>query len=360
MFVRDSVLVVDDDISVLAALAAELEDHYDVISVSSAEQAIAQLTTRNFSAIISDVRMPGVNGLSLISQCTVRYPNMVRIVLTAYDGDEVAETILGPHGAYKVLKPWGDNLIITLEAALKQREHNLELRRHLDLKSEMMDIDRRLHIKLSPESLVREAVMEMTRIPEVSAAAVYNINEDGQGSLLYNAMHAKDGFVPEFKKNRSSPIPIETGFLYSIYIEDREKPWVAVSLRLTSINIEILRYLDFVGRQAMRTLHIIRAELRSSVPSPSIVTENCVSVDWLVDELTTPVTVLAGASFSLKQLADLVENLIPEDEESQLIYSEYLELSEDLTKITKYLSKMLNQLRSQQTVVDLAESANGS
>ena len=147
---RENILIVDDDEGVLTALEAELQDYYGVTAVSSAEQALAQLQIKAYSAIISDVRMPGVDGLSLISQCAVRYSSMVRIILTAFDGDDVHETAIGPHGAFKLVKPWGDDLIITLENALKQRQSNMALRRHLDLKSELLDIDRRLHPHLRP------------------------------------------------------------------------------------------------------------------------------------------------------------------------------------------------------------------
>lgn len=354
MVARDSVLVVDDDEGVLTALEAELQDHYEVTAVSSAEQALAQLQIRAYSAIVSDVRMPGVDGLSLISQCAVRYPNMVRLILTAFDGDDVHETALGPHGAYKLVKPWGDDLIITLENALKQRKSNVELRRHLDLKSEMLDIDRRLHTNLTQDTLIREAALEMTRIPEVLAAAVYEIDNFGAGVLVEEVRTAEDGVTPDFKKTRSSPVPFRNDYLYSVPIGDWNNPWVAVALRLSDINSDVIRYLDFVGRQAARTMQLIQASQSFGIPVDEGLDTNNVSVEWLVGELTTPVTVLASAPFSMKRLADTVDEVLQEDG-ARSVLSEFQELAQDVTNITDNLTDLLNRLRSQKTFVDEAK-----
>jgi CheY-like chemotaxis protein len=355
MAAKDSILVVDDDEGVLTALEAELQDHYDVTAVGSAEQALAQLQIRAYSAIVSDVRMPGVDGLSLISQCAVRFPNMVRIILTAFDGDDVHETALGPHGAYKLVKPWGDDLIITLENALKQRKSNVELRRHLDLKSEMLDIDRRLHTKLSEDSLIHEAAVEMTRIPEVSAAATYDIDDLGTAVLLEEVLASEDGVVPELKKTRSSPIPFRNEFLYSVPIGDWNHPWGAVALRLSSAGSDVIRYLDFVGRQAARTLELIHLSRESIMPSDEDLDAESVSVDWLVGVLTTPVTVLASAPFNLRQLADSVRIFLPADEDLQRTFQEFQELTDDISNVTDKLTTLLNRLRSQKTFVDEAK-----
>ncbi len=355
MAAKDSILVVDDDEGVLTALEAELQDHYEVTAVGSAEQALAQLQARVYSAIVSDVRMPGVDGLSLISQCAVRYPNMVRVILTAFDGDDVHETALSPHGAYKLVKPWGDDLIITLENALKQRKSNVELRRHLDLKSEMLDIDRRLHTKLSEEALIREAALEMTRIPEVSAAAIYDLDNLGMPILIEVVSAHSDGVVPELRKTRSSPVPFRNEFLYSIPIGDWDDLYGAVALRLTSAGGDVIRYLDFVGRQAARTLQLIHLLRESLIPSDENLDMETVPVDWLVGELTTPVTVLASAPFSLVQVADSVRSFLPEDGEVQRTFKEFQELTQDISNVTNHLTKLLNRLRSQKTFVDQAK-----
>jgi CheY-like chemotaxis protein len=354
MGTQDNILIVDDDEGVLTALEAELQDHYEVTAVSSAEQALAQLQTQAYSAIVSDVRMPGVDGLSLISQCAVRYPNMVRVILTAFDGDDVHETALGPHGAFKLVKPWGDDLIITLENALKQRTSNIELRRHLDLKSEMLDIDRRLHTKLNEEGLLREAALEMIRAPEVIAAATYSFDEFSTAHLMETVLAPDDGFVPEIRKSRSAPVPHRDNFLYSVPIGDWARPAAAVALRLSGINNDTIRYLDFVGRQAARTLQIIQMKRKSTLPAVGANEIDSVSINWLLEELTTPVTVLASAPFSFKRIIEILSSQLKAGCGTPETITEFQELTDDITNISSALTNLLNQLRSQKTFIDEA------
>ena len=350
----DSILIVDDDEGVLTALEAELQDHYIVTAVSSAEQALAQLQIQAYSAIVSDVRMPGVDGLSLISQCAVRYPNMVRIILTAFDGDDVHETALGPHGAFKLVKPWGDDLIITLENALKQRHSNIELQRHLDMKSEMMDIDRRLHTKLDESSLLREAALEMSRASGVISAATYAFDEYSIAAFVETVLVAEDGTIPELRKSTSTPVPHREDYLYSVPIGDWNRPFAAVALRLSEINSDTIRYLDFVGRQAARTLQIIQNRRKSSLPVVDSSGMENVSVSWLLDELTTPVTVLASAPFSFRRIAQMLSAKLEREAGATETLSEFDELTEDISNISGALTELLNQLRSQKTFVDEA------
>lgn len=351
---KDNILIVDDDEGVLTALEAELQDNYVVTAVSSAEQALAQLQIQAYSAIVSDVRMPGVDGLSLISQCAVRYPSMVRIILTAFDGDDVHETALGPHGAFKLVKPWGDDLIITLENALKQRHSNIELKRHLDMKSEMMDIDRRLHTKLDESSLLREATLEMIRVSGVIAAATYTFDEYSTPVYLETVLAAEDGIIPELRKCRSAPIPHHESYLYSVPIGEWSRPFAAVALRLSGIDSDTIRYLDFVGRQAARTLQIIQSRRKSSLPVADGTGLDNVSVSWLLDELTTPVTVLASAPFSFKRISEMLSTKLDLETGAEETLLEFGELTEDIANISEALTELLNQLRSQKTFVNEA------
>ena len=350
MLEKDSVLIVDDEESVLIVLDAELREYFEVTTVSSAEQALAELQAKEFSAIVSDVRMPGVNGLSLINQCAVRYPNMVRVILTAFDDEEVHDTALGPRGAYKLLKPWGDDLVITLKNALKQRRINLALRKHLDLKSEMLDIDRRLHPELEPDDLVYEAAMEMTRLPEVVAAAIYRMDSSGNGTFVRAVLTPEDGAVPELKQTRATPIPFYDEYLHVVPIGDRNDPWAVIALRLTDVGGDTLRYLDFVARQAARTLLIITYGMRSSRVPDDTGERKEVPVSWLIKKLTTPTTVLSSAPYSMTKIMSAVKEASGETEDFDATIKEMEELFADIANVAGTLNALLNELQSQSAV----------
>ena len=350
MLEKDSVLIVDDEESVLIVLSAELREYFDVTAVSSAEQALAELQAKEFSAIVSDVRMPGVNGLSLINQCAVRYPNMVRVILTAFDDDEVHDTAIGPRGAYKLVKPWGDDLVITLKNALKQRRLNLALKKHLDLKSEMLDIDRRLHPELESEELIHEAAMEMTRLPEVVAAAIYRIDSAGNGTLVKAVLTPEDGTIPELRQSRATPIPLHNEYLHVVPIGDRNEPWAVIALRLTDVGEDTLRYLDFVARQAARTLLIITYGVRSSRLPGDTEERREVPVAWLIKKLTTPTTVLSSAPYSMTKIMSAVKDARGESADFDATVKEMEELFDDIAKVAGTLNALLNELQSQSAV----------
>ncbi len=351
---KERVLVVDDDEGVLVAITAELQAEYSVTAVSDAEQALAQLQNRTFAAIVSDVRLPGVDGLSLIRQCAVRYPDMVRLILTGFDTEEVRDTAIGPHGAFKVVKPWGDVLLITLKNAIKQRQTTMSLRRHLDLRSEALDIDRRLHPQLEQEELIIEAAVEMSRAPGVTAAAVYTFDEMSVSSLSVEVLQDDTGEVPELKKMHSSPVPHRDAYHYSVPIGSWSKPWAAVALRLTETGRDTLRFLDFVGRQAGRTLDVIEAGIRSSVTGPDDIGGGRVSVEWMVDELTTPATVLTSAPYYLKRIVQNFRVVESDVENMPEAIAELDELIVDLQNVAGSMASLLNQLRSQNTDVNQA------
>jgi PAS domain S-box-containing protein len=95
-------LLVDDDEAVRQVLAAELADHgYAVIPVASGVAALALLDAGEpVDALVSDLSMPGMDGVALIRAVQERRPHMPAILLTGYAGDvtafAVGKTFTGP------------------------------------------------------------------------------------------------------------------------------------------------------------------------------------------------------------------------------------------------------------------------
>jgi two-component system response regulator GlrR len=97
---RARVLVVDDDADMLRLLSLRLQAAgYDVVAVGSAEAALAQLDMARPQLVLSDVRLPGRDGLALFDEVRARHPSLPVILLTAngtkpYDGKELLEKIV--------------------------------------------------------------------------------------------------------------------------------------------------------------------------------------------------------------------------------------------------------------------------
>jgi two-component system, NtrC family, response regulator GlrR len=82
---RARVLVVDDDADMLRLLSLRLQAAgYDVVAVGSAEAALAQLDMARPQLVLSDVRLPGRDGLALFDEVRSRHPSLPVILLTAH------------------------------------------------------------------------------------------------------------------------------------------------------------------------------------------------------------------------------------------------------------------------------------
>jgi CheY-like chemotaxis protein len=89
-------LVVDDEPKVAFFLQASLESlerNYQVVCAGTGESALAEMTRTPFDVMITDLRMPGMNGLELMQHVQSSFPQTRTILITAYGSDEVeAET----------------------------------------------------------------------------------------------------------------------------------------------------------------------------------------------------------------------------------------------------------------------------
>jgi len=73
----DAVLVVDDDVAIGKVLVALLEQRgHEALHVPSAEEAVSMLETRPYDVVLSDVRMPGMDGMGLLDHVAARFPGL--------------------------------------------------------------------------------------------------------------------------------------------------------------------------------------------------------------------------------------------------------------------------------------------
>jgi response regulator RpfG family c-di-GMP phosphodiesterase len=118
------VLFVDDEPSILAALKRLFRaDGYTLFTAESGAAALALLETQSVDVVVSDMRMPGMDGAQLLEQIFSRWPDTKRILLTGYA--DVAATVAainrGKIWRY-VAKPWHDDeLRLTVQQALAHR-----------------------------------------------------------------------------------------------------------------------------------------------------------------------------------------------------------------------------------------------
>jgi thioredoxin reductase (NADPH) len=113
---RPVILAVDDDPDVLRAVDRDLRrrytDAYRVLRAGSGPEALETLRearTRNLpvALILSDQRMPGMDGVTMLGEARELYPDTKEVLLTAYaDTDAAIAAINNVHLDYYILKPW--------------------------------------------------------------------------------------------------------------------------------------------------------------------------------------------------------------------------------------------------------------
>jgi YesN/AraC family two-component response regulator len=82
-----SILFVDDERRVLTGCRRMLRhvgDRWELAFVSSGEEALAFLKTTPVDVVVSDMRMPGMDGAALFARLKVEHPGIVRIILSGY------------------------------------------------------------------------------------------------------------------------------------------------------------------------------------------------------------------------------------------------------------------------------------
>ncbi len=81
---KDAVLLIDDERPLLEVYAAALSPHFDVSTATSTKEADLILRQKKFKVVVSDHLMPGGNGMNLLVRVREEYPEMQRVLVTAY------------------------------------------------------------------------------------------------------------------------------------------------------------------------------------------------------------------------------------------------------------------------------------
>jgi two-component system nitrogen regulation response regulator NtrX len=136
------VLVVDDEPSILLEIAGALKRHYDVLTATSAEAAGKLLATERLDLLITDLRLPGKDGLSLLEEAKAAIPDLPVVLLSGHGTIEEAVRAIRLGAADFIEKPFGpERLQVTVERALELRalqRENARLRERVGGADEMV------------------------------------------------------------------------------------------------------------------------------------------------------------------------------------------------------------------------------
>ena len=113
-----SILYVDDEVPLLTLFEAVFEDDFEIHTAPSAYEALEILRSERIQLLITDQRMPEMTGVELLEAIGNEFPDMGRMILTAYlDVDAIIRAINGGRLDHYVNKPWEED---ELRAAIDQ------------------------------------------------------------------------------------------------------------------------------------------------------------------------------------------------------------------------------------------------
>ncbi|CUH68472.1 Hydrogenase transcriptional regulatory protein hupR1 [Thalassovita gelatinovora] len=108
-----TVLLVDDEDHLLAAMRMALEDDFDCICAGNADAAMAVMEDQFVQVIFCDQRMPGRSGVEYLIEVRDRWPEIVRIIITGYTETNDMIAAINEAEIYQFLtKPWHPGLLV--------------------------------------------------------------------------------------------------------------------------------------------------------------------------------------------------------------------------------------------------------
>jgi two-component system response regulator HydG len=179
------ILVVDDHLEMARTIADYLSQHgMQAHAVASAEEALAALGRESFDALLTDLRMKGMDGLDLLEAAHRVDPELPVVVMTAFGGiDSAVESI--QRGAYHyVTKPFKLEVVrLLLERACRERDLKNENRRLRQA------VDDRYGDMLGKSEPMQALFALLERVAQVASPALV-LGETGTGKeLVARALH---------------------------------------------------------------------------------------------------------------------------------------------------------------------------
>jgi len=125
------ILIVDDEPDVRLLLTREINDRgHEVVAVTDSAQAIEEMSRGNFDVVLTDLRMPGMDGMALTEWIKRTRPDTEVIVMTGYGSSDITTMVEWLGACDYLRKPFGEIDLVTssIDRAIQKRRVEEDLR----------------------------------------------------------------------------------------------------------------------------------------------------------------------------------------------------------------------------------------
>ena len=183
----ETVLIIDDEKNYLVVLEALLApEGYEIITTDNPQKALGLMKEYDLDLVITDMKMPGISGMTILEEAKKINPDIPIIIMTAFGSIEMAVEAMKKHAYDYIEKPFkNEALKLTVEKALR----NYRLVKENRLLSEALS-DRYRFGNIIGKSRPMQEIYDLIRKVSQSKTSVLITGESGTGKeLIANAIH---------------------------------------------------------------------------------------------------------------------------------------------------------------------------
>ena len=182
------VLFVDDEQNILRSIKRLfMEESYEVLTANSGEEALKLLKDgQDIGLIVSDQRMPGMQGVDLLKHASEISPDTLRIMLTGYSDINAAIEAINKGGAYQyITKPWKDDELIQIVrdavyrySLIRENKRLAEIVKRQN--EELKKWNDQLQYRVQEQTLeIRESEKRFRRLFDEAPVGYHEVNKEG-------------------------------------------------------------------------------------------------------------------------------------------------------------------------------------